>query len=140
MAAVEIDSSQFPLVVTTMRDRTSDADIADMLATYDGLLQRREPYVGLLLFGEITRPPGPSQRAAIADWSRARNDLLVQYSLGYAIVVSNMLVRGALTALWWLHKPPSPEVFVPDEAAGLAWCAKQIDAAGMARPPRLRVA
>lgn len=135
---VEIDDTRWPLVVTVMRDSIHEADVADMIARYDRMLRLRQRYVALVDLTDMARPPGANERRMLAEWSKARDTELSTYSLGYAIIVPNMMIRGALTALMWLHKTASPEVFVPDAERGLAWCIQALEQAYVPVSPQIR--
>jgi len=135
---VQIDDKRWPLVVTVLRDCIREDDVKTMLARYDAMLRLRQRYVALVDLSDMARPPGAAERRAIADWSKARDQELSAYSLGYAIIVPNTMIRGALTALTWLHKTASPEVFVPDAERALAWCVGALEKAYVPVSPQIR--
>ena len=71
------------------------------------------------------RPP-PEIRKMQAEWLEQNQEYMKRSVLGIAFVIDNKLVRGALTAIFWVSRPPVPyRVFATLEEAiahGVARC------------------
>ena len=80
----------------------------------------------------------PKQRATIAEWTKRIEPLVRSYSKGHAVVVDNALVRGAMTAVSWLHKTPVPEAFFTRYDEAVDWCIGQLEKSAIVVPAALR--
>jgi hypothetical protein len=58
--------------------------------------------------------------------TRSIDDRLRKVSLGHATVPSNPLVRGAMTAITWLHEPSVPQAYVGTMLECVDWCAERL--------------
>lgn len=79
----------------------------------------------------------PVQRSMQSDWMKANDDLLRRVGLGTVFVVKSPLVRGALTAMFWLRTPPHPHHVVGTFAEALAWTAQRLGEQGLRLPDAL---
>ena len=59
------------------------------------------------------------QRKYAAEWSARTQPLLVGCLLGGSIVAASPLLRGMLTAVFWLSKPATPTTIVSTRREGL---------------------
>ncbi len=132
---LEYDESRFPLVLVRPRGKATDAEVEALLAAFKRPLNRREKYVEIF-DGTHADPGSPTQRRRIADWMRAHTSLISTYSLGTAIVIPSALVRGALTAVFWIQPMPCPYTVVSTMAEAEAWAEEKLRAAGLAVPPK----
>lgn len=115
--AIQQDETALPLVVIRWSGEASDADFAEFFAAQRALLARRRPYVQI---ADASRAKVMSslQRRKMAEFSDDTSAEAARLCKGTAVVISNSLVRGALTAVLWLVKPQYPLVVVAtfDEA------------------------
>lgn len=110
-----------------------------ILAKIDELvIAPKRPYVMITDTRGITEIPGADVRKLTSEWmeKNARGHT----SLGSATIVKSAVVRGALTALYWLFEPPSPQAVVSDWAEAHAWALAKFDAAGVTLFPSVRSA
>ena len=61
------------------------------------------------------------QRAMYADWMKASKPLLDACLVGTAYVMPSVLVRGALTAIFWLTRLSTPHAVHRELDEGLRW-------------------
>jgi hypothetical protein len=112
MQQPDVDDRFFPLVVNTLPERIRPEDLPQFFAKSERVLQRREPYVTISDVRATKEIPNATVRKALADWSKQIEPLMKQYTVGSAIVITSPLVRGGLTALFWLAPPPYPQQVV----------------------------
>jgi len=103
---ITTDVSRWPVVVVRAPATVSDEEMAEHLAFFEGkVYARREPFVTVLdlrFCEKIT----PRQRSIMIG-SMKRNEEMTQCR-GCAMVFDSMLLRGILTAMFWVRKPAYP--------------------------------
>ncbi len=112
MQEPHVDDRYFPLVVNTIPERIQAEHLPAFFAKTEAILRRRQPYVTISDVTACRELPNAMVRKALADWSKEFDPLMKQYSAGSAIVITSPLVRGGLTALFWLAPPPYPQQVV----------------------------
>ena len=77
------------------------------------------------------------QREMQARWLARHEDMLRRVSLGTAFVVRSQMVRGALTAIFWLRPLPNEYTIVTSLDAALDWATARLASSGITPPERL---
>lgn len=138
---IRIDTRDWPLLVMDMPERlVPDAAVRDALEHLE-LLMRQTP--GGTKFFQVTdlsrmkQVARPSQRRYAADWSTRTDPLAVGCRLGGAIVAASPLLRGMLTAVFWLSKPATPTTIVSTRNEGLLCGIRAIEEASPPLPGHL---
>lgn len=72
----------------------------------DPQAQRNRAYI-IIDARDATRPP-PDVRKMQAEWMEENRDLIARTCLGMSFVMPHRIVRGALTAIFWVSRPPVP--------------------------------
>ncbi len=119
---ITLDTSRFPLVVTTTGSTVTAADLEPYLT--DFLLKavrRGEPFVSIVDARMMSVMPTPDVRARLAAWQAEHDAEGERWNCGIVIVTTSMLVRGAMTAVNWLHRPRVPTVYVATLDEGERW-------------------
>lgn len=124
----------WPLIVVTLADGLSDEDNDRMFAEWSAILGRREKFVAITDARTVRHVGSAKQRKQTADWMRSIDDQVRRYSLGHATILSNALVRGALTALSWLHKGAAPELHCATMLEACDWCVGKLSEARIEIP------
>lgn len=136
MPAPVIDLSRQPLFVVTFDGVSTDAEFRAYLdETTRIMITRKSPTVTIVDSRGSSRVP-PSQRKMQADWINQYSNLLAKWSLGTAFVIDSPLVRGALTAIFWLQRLPMEYVVVGTRAEAERWAAERLRSVGLELPPR----
>lgn len=136
MAGIEIRTDLLPLVRITNHEHTTDADYVALLSEVKKLIDRGDKFVVMALSRGVAFP-NPAQRKIIADFMPTVKGRMERCSLGTAMVLTNPVQRGAITALNWIMRPDVPMVAVETEAEGLSWCRAQLEKAGVPIPTLL---
>ena len=79
------------------------------------------------------------QRAMQIEWSRQTDALFREVSLGIVFVVASAVVRGILTALFWIRRVPVPHAIVQDLDEAVSWAIARCRETGEAVPARLEL-
>jgi hypothetical protein len=83
--------------------------------------------------------PTPLQRKMQADWINEHRELLATTCLGVAFVIPSPLVRGALTAIFWIAQMPIPHTVHGSLASAIEWAGGRLAAVDVDLPAPLRV-
>lgn len=126
-----VQTDLWPFVVSTLPARFEEAELEWFMTIHDGLLARREPYVTLTDCTAIAEIPSPTVRKRIGEWNKRIEADIRRYNVATAIVMSNALVRGALTALHWIAPPPQPTEVVGRAHDGARFLLQQLERNGV---------
>lgn len=80
-----------------------------------------------------------SQRKMLTEWRRQTHDLSLSVSIGTVFVAPSQIIRGVLTALFWLHEFGVPHGVVGTLDEAVQWAIQQLEAAKLPVPERLRI-
>lgn len=116
-----IDESAWPRVRIHIADvAVPDAALLRSVAVLGAIARRGERYT-LLFDARGAKPLGAQQRKLLADASLPTAADAARNCAGSAIVVSNMLLAGIVTALHWLKPTDYPEKVFSSVAEAEAW-------------------
>lgn len=122
------------IVVLAPTVEVSRESIVEMDAQYRNLWARGERYAIITHTAAGTDPAGPIQRKLIADWAR-RPDVkanAAKYCVASATLATSRVIRGTMTALLWLWRPPMPHRVTATPTAAVDYC---LDALAEANVP-----
>jgi hypothetical protein len=125
------NDAAFPVVRIVVRDG-KDERLIWLLQQFDGLFARCQPYVALCDTTPLSTIPSASTRHLIGKWQTQHEADLKKWCLGVAFLVPSRLVRGALTAMGWVHRPVTQQYFPSTRREALDWCIATADAGGLA--------
>jgi hypothetical protein len=120
------------VIQITFGDAKSDEHFLWVLAQFERLFARRDRYLFLIDALKATKIPSAAARHAIGKWQNDHQEESKRWCAGGAILVASALVRGAVTAMSWVHKPPVKQYFAPGREEGVEWCLKTAEEAGLA--------
>jgi hypothetical protein len=134
---IVVDRSRFPVVVQTMEGGYGIEDLDAMLAQYEELLRANKRYTIIVRFVHL-----PSMNAAhrqrLSAWWLPRKELVARMNVLSVIVVENTIVRGMLTALYWLVQPPNPQKIAATFAEAVKLCVEALEQEGVPITPAVR--
>jgi hypothetical protein len=107
-------------VVVTPPAQLTDALVDALLAELAEHLMRGEPYV-LLFDLSTTRVPNAIQRRKLAEHMATHEATIRSLVRGLAIVAPNALVRGMVTAMFWIVPPPVASHMCGSHAEAIEW-------------------
>jgi hypothetical protein len=129
--AARLDTRPFPLVILEFAGkRVADADYVAALGAVEAILRSGEKSFLLTDASRLSEAPA-TQRKYAGEWTARTAELQSSHSLGGAVVVSSAFMRGVVTAIHWLKKPPAPtQVFTTRDEA-IVYAVETIEAAGI---------
>lgn len=128
----------WPLVIIDIGDAKGDTYRALFDAVDERVIARREPYVMVTDTRRVTQTPGADVRKTMSEWMK--KNAAGHTSLGAVTIVKSPLVRGALTALYWLFEPPNPQGVAADWTEAHTWALGKFDSARVPLRPSVREA
>jgi hypothetical protein len=102
-----------------------DAAFRSYLHENDALLARRERYA-IVVDASRSGVIDSAQRKLQAEWMLQHERELRLFCAGIAFVITNPLVRGALTAITWLSPLPMPSIVVDRRESAISWCRQRL--------------
>ena len=123
---VRVDAWRLPLLRISYIGDYSDDELTTYLATLDRIIARPGPKV--VLFDLLHATVSPAiQRKRQAEWICANEDVLRRDFAAGAIVLDNALMRGAVTAIFWVSPLPLPTEITSTVEEALAWLHPYLD-------------
>jgi hypothetical protein len=139
---IRVHRTHWPIIVLEFPEkRIADADFHDAL-TYIETLMRECQRAGQRSFQvtDLTRireiPPA-SQRRYAGEWVKDMDALIRVASVGGADVTPSSILRGLITAIHWIQRPPTPTAVFATRPEAYLHAIGQIERALGAVPPNL---
>ena len=127
---IHYDDSAWPLVLEATPPESSDSDVLEYINRHRSYLAKKTVY-GAVLDVRRARTMSVKHRRMLADWINEQRAELQRYHAAVAVVVSpSPIVRGFVSAVYWLSPPPYPYKIMTSIDDAKAWVAKQIDERG----------
>lgn len=139
LARIEAYTHHWPLLITVMPATFGAADVDRYIGEIDALYKRRERFASFVDTTPLASLPGAHERKRLAEWQNETIDLIGRYNVVTTTVVSSALMRGALTAMNWLFRPPNEQVAVATSAEGFKLCLDRMRANGLPITPSLEL-
>jgi hypothetical protein len=133
----EIEDNAWPFVISVIPPEPSEAFFERFFAKHRELLARKEPWVHLCDIRKVTKLPDARIRTMLAEESRKLDPLTARYTLGAATVIESALVRGILTAIYWINPPAAPSVVVATPHEGVEFLRTRLIKADVHVPTRM---
>ena len=130
-----LDLALWPIVILNVRDGVVEADFKAVFDRYEReVFNRDERYVSITNLSTMDRVPNATERKQLAEWMGRHADYVGRWALGNSTVIRSPVVRGALTALYWLQKPPTQQTSHGTLREAVEWGLITLDQAGLPRP------
>lgn len=103
----------------------SDAVFAEALSQFSALARSGRPYA---ILHDARQAPllSASQRRMAAQAGERDRAYSGKWCRASALVFDNPVLRGILTAIDWVFRPPFPQRVFSDMESATAWCTKQL--------------
>jgi hypothetical protein len=126
----------FPLLICIAPKRYDAAAVQCLEDVFEPYFRRGQRYALLSIQPKGSVAPGAKERKMLMDW--VGSPRVLEYAsrlcVGAAAVVDGALMRGALTAVLWVWKPPFPLHAAGTAAEGIDHCLQRLVAAGVLLP------
>ena len=117
-SAIKLDQSHWPLLIVITPPKVDDEELEHFLEQYSATIKSRGERYALVLDVSNTEKLNPVQRKKLVNMMERNKAFNEKHCAGCAMVFSSMLLKGILTAIFWIHKPPHPtKVFNVQEDA-----------------------
>lgn len=121
-----VDDRRAPLYVTTYPKETTDDSLREYLELQLAWLARLdEPVAWILDLSKLERSTA-ARRSMFASYLRRFGSLARHHLAGAAIVAPSALVRGFVTAVFWVYRPTAPVSFFATLAEAEAWAGDRL--------------
>lgn len=138
--SIVLDSSLFPLVCTVFGETPmTDDDVRGYCRELDTLAEKRGRFFQLIDTSRQKTSASAVQRRIFSDWiadPRARR--LAEDRMADAIVITSALVRGAVTAVFWIRPPVAPTKIFATPREALPFLEERAAANGVTLTPAMR--
>lgn len=126
----------WPIVVMELADGASKQEYVEVLdAMTKHVENRRQPFVTVTDSRRIRSIPPADVRKYIADWMKLHAK--TSRAVGAVTILDSALMRGALTALYWLFTPPTPQEYAKDWREAHTWALSRLHAEKVDVPDRV---
>jgi hypothetical protein len=131
---LQILESAWPVVLVDCPERLSRETVTTLADAFDRIFDRREKFAVMVDTSRVRHVPDAPWRKAMAEWmnDEAFKAKQSRYNVGSANVLRSAPMRGALTALNWLWKPPTPQGYPADLLEAVDWCIARLGEHGVA--------
>lgn len=126
MAAIVLDLSLFPVAYSYLPAQFSDYDVDRYFDAFRELHDREEAFLHVNDIRHSGSMSNSSMRKKAAEFMDAEAERSGRLCRGAAQIADGALVRGAVTAIYWLSPPPFPYAVVRTLEEAIAW----VDARG----------
>jgi hypothetical protein len=125
---VILDESLRPVVILTFHGELSPDVFDRHLEELTSTLRRSEPCV-LVYDAMSATMPSPAQRKRQAEWIREHDELLRKKTIASVFALGSGLLRGAVTAIFWLQPAPTRTHVAASRNEAIEWAREQATAA-----------
>jgi len=137
---LELITEYAPVIIRQMRGQLSDETVKaqlDGIAEQLALADRKGIKIVTVVDMAQAARPNAVQRSMQSAWFEKHEEMLRRVNLGSAFVVRSQLVRGAITAVFWMRPLPHPHTVVTNLGDALDWAIDKLRAANITPPDRL---
>jgi hypothetical protein len=113
------------VVTVTPPPALTDSVVAYVLANLEARLARKARYV-LIFDLSNTGTPSAVQRQLLAVHMKKNRELILESIQAMGVVVASPIVRGVLTAIFWIEAPPVPHQIFGSLAEAAIWAREQV--------------
>jgi hypothetical protein len=141
---IRLVTVDWPIMLMEMTEhRASDDDLRAALARFEEIMREayksREKFSLVTDLSRLRHLPPPSQRKIAADWVNSTSELQKITNLGGANVTPSAIIRGIITAIYWLARPATPAAFVATREEAMQQAIRWLEDAGALLPPSVLV-
>lgn len=140
---IRIETTEWPIILMVMPEhRLQDPDVQSAVMHLEQLMlecQRdKEKCVQVTDASAMTQLPPASQRKITGEWMKKTAQLQRDVSLGGANVTPSSIVRGIVTAVSWIQKPPTPVKYFATRREAMLQAFAWLEEGRVLLPPSLQ--
>ena len=130
---ITVDATQWPFILwESPPRRVSDGAFADAMTWVGELSESTPPGEKSFMLTDLSRleeAAPASQRKYAADFMNRHRDLIRRASAGAGIVAKSAVVRGGITAVFWIRPPPVETRVVATREEGILYGLEMLERA-----------
>jgi hypothetical protein len=136
MACIEVDETDWPLVLQTFDGHQTDDDVARFERRMAEVLARGEDFVTLCYVREYAMNLEHIQR--LAEFTKSRRGAFETFCKGGAIVIPSPSFRFILSSFYLMIQPPHPTLVCEEAARAEPWLLHRLKEAKLPIPHSLQ--
>ncbi len=140
--AVRVDLNYFPLVLVSHEGVSTDDEFEAHLEVLRGSLTSKDASRRVLVIDAthagLATPA--TQRKRQAEWMKENEAHIRRLTIGCAFVIPSSVIRGFLTAIFWIQPLPCPHVVTSTLEEAFVWSEKRLAESGLGFPLGARTA
>ena len=113
------------IYVITFLEVMTDPEYKEHLRAFTAIFDATGP-LALVFDGTNARGQPASQRRMMAEWIKANRATLQSKCVALALITPNPLVRGLVTAIFWVSPPPVEHAFFSSLQEGVSWAEAKV--------------
>jgi hypothetical protein len=140
--SLRVETTDWPIILMdcgTFRDKEEDLRAA--LACIEEVMREcarlREKCVQVTDLSSVQSMPSATQRKLAGDWVKSTLELQKAVSLGGSNVAPSSIVRGIVTAISWIQKPPTPVKYFATRREAMLQAFQWLEEGRVLLPPAL---
>jgi hypothetical protein len=139
---IRIETIDWPIILMEFpEERVADPDLHEGLSYIEQLMREcvatRERSYQVTDITRIREMPPASQRKYASEFVTRTSHIAKLGSLGTANVTPSSILRGILTAIFWLTPSPTPTIFCATRNEAYLHAMQVLEGGGARLPPRL---
>ena len=123
---ISIDQANWPLLIVTTPTTVEDEELEQFLASYSDVITSRGERYGLVLDVSQTKKLNPAQRRKLTNVMEQNREFNKEHCACCAMVFNSIFIKGILTAIFWVHKPPHPTKPFTEREDAIKWAKTMI--------------
>lgn len=116
------------LFCQTIPPTFTDAELAEFIVCVEALVSAQRSPFAWVVMADAMLSTSATQRKMFADGEARMQAQDKRFCAGTAIVLSSSVIRGVVTAIYWLTPPVYPYTLCSTRGEALAWARKMLDA------------
>lgn len=116
----------WPILLCEAVGESTDEDIEAYLRLLEEVLRRRERHV-LIVDATRGKAMKGTHRQRIAAWNKRNAEALRLYRAGLVLVTDSAMLRGIVTAIYWISAPPFPYLAMSSIERARFWAHEQLE-------------
>lgn len=122
-----LDVTRAPVYVACIPHRVQYAELIEHFQAVEAFLRARPERYAYVSDFSFVQSATATQRRIVADADKRLQDFDKQWLAGMALVAKSALMRGAVTAVYWLTPPVYPYRVFSNLTEAIVWARNQLE-------------
>jgi hypothetical protein len=138
--SLEFNDTTWPLVVVKLPTMMNSIPVIRQLTDgFDRIHERKARFAVLVDCSAVVKFPGAIERRILTEWMSGEQHAKKEreQTIGAAIVLTSGPMRAFVSAINWVRRPITPQVWKATTAEALEWCCEKLIEDGIALTPAI---